>query len=163
MRDLHAHRGPKILLGVSYALWDLADRKPGPLPGTIVMETGGMKGRPARNAPRGIPQDALCGVFGAEHPFGVRNGRADVAGLFSRRRAVPDAALDARSDPRLNDPFAWAGSGRSGGINVIDLANVYSCSFLQTQDFGKAYDDGTFRIEGRITGSEIRGCNLLVQ
>jgi len=46
---------------------------------------------------------------------------------------------------------------------VIDLANVYSCSFLQTQDFGKAYDDGTFRIEGRITGSEIRGCNLLVQ
>lgn len=69
LRDLHAHRGPKILLGVSYALWDLADRKPGPLPGTIVMETGGMKGRPARNAPRGVPQDALCGVFGAEHPI----------------------------------------------------------------------------------------------
>ena len=63
----------------------------------------------------------------------------------------------------LNDPFARTGSGRSGGINVIDLANVYSCSCLQTQDFGTAYDDGTFRIEGRITGSEIRGCNLLVQ
>lgn len=62
LRDLHAHRGPKILLGVSYALWDLADRKPGPLPGTIVMETGGMKGR-RREMPREEFHRMLCAAF----------------------------------------------------------------------------------------------------
>ena len=51
----------------------------------------------------------------------------------------------------------------SGGVNLIDLANLYSCSFVQTQDLGTLYTDGSFRIQGRISGSEIRGCNLLVQ
>ncbi len=163
LRDLHAHRGPKILLGVSYALWDLADRKPGPLPGTIVMETGGMKGR-RREMPREEFHRMLCAAFSVPSI----HSEYGMAELMSQAYSQGDGLF--RTPPwmrvltrDLNDPFAWAGSGRSGGINVIDLANVYSCSFLQTQDFGKAYDDGTFRIEGRITGSEIRGCNLLVQ
>ena len=138
LRDLHAHRGPKILLGVSYALWDLADRKPGPLPGTIVMETGGMKGR-RREMPREEFHRMLCAAFSVPSI----HSEYGMAELMSQAYSQGDGLF--RTPPwmrvltrDLNDPFAWAGSGRSGGINVIDLANVYSCSFLQTQDFGKA-------------------------
>ena len=63
----------------------------------------------------------------------------------------------------VNDPFKTLENGRRGAINIIDLANIYSCSFIATQDMGIAYDDGTFRIEGRVTDADIRGCNLLVQ
>ena len=60
------------------------------------------------------------------------------------------------------DPFSYVENGKSGGINVIDLANVYSCSFIQTQDMGKRTPDG-FKIEGRIDLADIRGCNLMVE
>ena len=63
----------------------------------------------------------------------------------------------------LHDPFGRLPVGSTGGVNLIDLANLYSCSFVQTQDLGTLYTDGSFRIQGRISGSEIRGCNLLVQ
>ena len=122
-----------------------------------------MKGR-RREMPREEFHRMLCAAFSVPSI----HSEYGMAALMSQAYSQGDGLF--RTPPwmrvltrDLNDPFAWAGSGRSGGINVIDLANVYSCSFLQTQDFGKAYDDGTFRIEGRITGSEIRGCNLLVQ
>lgn len=163
LADMAADPKPKILLGVSYALWDLAERYAPKLRDTIVMETGGMKGR-RREMPREEFHRMLCAVFSVPSI----HSEYGMAELMSQAYSQGDGLF--RTPPwmrvltrDLNDPFAWAGSGRSGGINVIDLANVYSCSFLQTQDFGKAYDDGTFRIEGRITGSEIRGCNLLVQ
>ena len=63
----------------------------------------------------------------------------------------------------LNDPFSRVSAERSGGVNIIDLANVWSCAFIQTDDLGSVGQDGSFRMLGRITGSEIRGCNLLVQ
>ena len=63
----------------------------------------------------------------------------------------------------LNDPFSWMPAERTGGVNIIDLANVWSCAFIQTDDLGSVGRDGSFRMLGRITGSEIRGCNLLVQ
>ena len=163
LADMAADPKPKILLGVSYALWDLAERYASKLCDTIVMETGGMKGR-RREMPREEFHRMLCAAFSVPSI----HSEYGMAELMSQAYSQGDGLF--RTPPwmrvltrDLNDPFAWAGSGRSGGINVIDLANVYSCSFLQTQDFGKAYDDGTFRIEGRITGSEIRGCNLLVQ
>lgn len=163
LADMAADPKPKILLGVSYALWDLAERYAPKLRDTIVMETGGMKGR-RREMPREEFHRMLCAAFSVPSI----HSEYGMAELMSQAYSQGDGLF--RTPPwmrvltrDLNDPFAWAGSGRSGGINVIDLANVYSCSFLQTQDFGKAYDDGTFRIEGRITGSEIRGCNLLVQ
>ena len=163
LADMAADPKPKILLGVSYALWDLAERHAPKLRDTVVMETGGMKGR-RREMPREEFHRMLCAAFSVPSI----HSEYGMAELMSQAYSQGDGLF--RTPPwmrvltrDLNDPFAWAGSGRSGGINVIDLANVYSCSFLQTQDFGKAYDDGTFRIEGRITGSEIRGCNLLVQ
>ena len=162
LADMAADPKPKILLGVSYALWDLAERYAPKLRDTIVMETGGMKGR-RREMPREEFHRMLCAAFSVPSS----HSEYGMAELMSQAYSQGDGRF--RTPPwmrvltrDLNDPFAWAGSGRSGGINVIDLANVYSCSFLQTQDFGKAYDDGTFRIEGRITGSEIRGCYLLV-
>jgi hypothetical protein len=63
----------------------------------------------------------------------------------------------------VNDPFARTGTARRGAIDIIDLANLYSCAFLATQDVGICYADGSFRIEGRLSHSDVRGCNLLVQ
>ena len=63
----------------------------------------------------------------------------------------------------LNDPFSYRKPNQTGGINVIDLANINSCSFIATQDLGKKYDDESFEILGRFDQSDIRGCNLLIQ
>lgn len=163
LRDMEAHQGKKILLGVSYALWDLAEEQRGALRDVIVMETGGMKGR-REELPREEFHRLLCDAFGVQSihsEYGMAElmsqAYSDGKGIF---RTPPWMRICVRD---LNDPFRLLPNGATGGINLIDLANLYSCSFLQTQDLGKVYDDGSFRILGRISGSEIRGCNLLVQ
>lgn len=163
LRDMEAHQGKKILLGVSYALWDLAEEQRGTLHDVIVMETGGMKGR-REELPREEFHRLLCDAFGVQSihsEYGMAElmsqAYSDGYGIF---RTPPWMRICVRD---LNDPFRLLPSGATGGVNLIDLANLYSCSFLQTQDLGKVYDDGSFRILGRISGSEIRGCNLLVQ
>lgn len=163
LRDMEAHQGKKILLGVSYALWDLAEEQRGALRDVIVMETGGMKGR-REELPREEFHRLLCDAFGVQSihsEYGMAElmsqAYSDGKGIF---RTPPWMRICVRD---LNDPFRLLPNGATGGVNLIDLANLYSCSFLQTQDLGKVYDDGSFRILGRISGSEIRGCNLLVQ
>ena len=163
LRDMEAHQGKKILLGVSYALWDLAEEQRGVLHDVIVMETGGMKGR-REELPREEFHRLLCDAFGVQSihsEYGMAElmsqAYSDGNGIF---RTPPWMRICVRD---LNDPFRLLPNGATGGVNLIDLANLYSCSFLQTQDLGKVYDDGSFRILGRISGSEIRGCNLLVQ
>lgn len=163
LRDMEAHQGKKILLGVSYALWDLAEEQRGALHDVIVMETGGMKGR-REELPREEFHRLLCDAFGVQSihsEYGMAElmsqAYSDGNGIF---RTPPWMRICVRD---LNDPFRLLPSGATGGVNLIDLANLYSCSFLQTQDLGKLYEDGSFRILGRISGSEIRGCNLLVQ
>lgn len=163
LRDMEAHQGKKILLGVSYALWDLAEEQRGALHDVIVMETGGMKGR-REELPREEFHRLLCDAFGVQSihsEYGMAElmsqAYSDGKGIF---RTPPWMRICVRD---LNDPFRLLPSGATGGVNLIDLANLYSCSFLQTQDLGKLYEDGSFRILGRISGSEIRGCNLLVQ
>lgn len=163
LRDMEAHQGKKILLGVSYALWDLAEEQCGALRDVIVMETGGMKGR-REELPREEFHRLLCDAFGVQSihsEYGMAElmsqAYSDGNGIF---RTPPWMRICVRD---LNDPFRLLPNGATGGVNLIDLANLYSCSFLQTQDLGKVYDDGSFRILGRISGSEIRGCNLLVQ
>ena len=163
LRDMEAHQGKKILLGVSYALWDLAEEQRGALRDVIVMETGGMKGR-REELPREEFHRLLCDAFGVQSihsEYGMAElmsqAYSDGNGIF---RTPPWMRICVRD---LNDPFRLLPNGATGGVNLIDLANRYSCSFLQTQDLGKVYDDGSFRILGRISGSEIRGCNLLVQ
>ena len=163
LRDLAACRGTKVLLGVSYALWDLAEGHPAALGDTIVMETGGMKGH-RKELPREEFHALLCRAFGVKS-IHSEYGMAELMsqaysvgeGLF---RTPPWMRIEVRD---LNDPFRLLRDGATGGVNITDLANVYSCAFLQTDDLGVRLADRSFRIEGRISGAEVRGCNLLVQ
>lgn len=161
--DLQKCNKPQIVLGVSYALWNMAEKYPHQMKNTIIMETGGMKGQRAE-LPKPEFHALLCDVFGVES-IHSEYGMAELLsqaysagqGIF---RCPPWMKVTARD---INDPFTALPADATGGINIIDLANLYSCSFIQTQDMGKVHEDGSFEILGRITGSEIRGCNLLVQ
>ena len=162
MEELEADPRPKILLGVSYALLDLAEGYARPLANTIVMETGGMKGR-RKELPKAELHRVLCEAFGVEKihsEYGMAEltsqGYSSGDGVF---RLPPWMRVSVRD---VNDPFALVGEGVRGGVNVVDLANRYSCAFIQTQDMGRLWPDGSFTLEGRITGADIRGCNLLV-
>lgn len=162
LADMAADPKPKILLGVSYALWELAERHAPQLRDTVVMETGGMKGR-REELPKAAFHRILCEAFGVERihsEYGMAEllsqAYSDGDGLF---RTPPWMRVLVRD---INDPFALVGEGARGGINIIDLANRHSCAFIQTEDVGIRFGDGSFRIEGRIDRSDIRGCNLLI-
>lgn len=160
--DMEADQKPKILLGVSYALWDLAEQYAPKLRDTIVMETGGMKGR-RQELTKSELHAILCRGFGIEH-IDSEYGMAELMsqayssgnGIFRTPEWMRVMVRD------INDPFDHSPAGSRGGIDIIDLANISSCAFIQTQDMGRLYEDGSFQIEGRIAGSDIRGCNLLV-
>lgn len=154
--------GEKILLiGVSFALLDLAERG-ADLSGVVVMETGGMKGRrkemirPELHAvlQAGLQVAQVHSEYGMTELLSQAYARE--GGLFETPPWMQVRTRD------LNDPFGWVNFGRSGGVNVIDLANVHSCSFIETQDIGICHANGTFEIMGRFDNSEIRGCNLLL-
>lgn len=161
--DMAADPRPKILIGVTYALLDLAEQYAPKLENTIVMETGGMKGHRAEMSKTELHR-VLCAAFGVDKihsEYGMAElmsqGYSVGEGLFA---APPWMKVMTRD---VNNPFRVLNEGQRGAINIIDLANIYSCSFIATQDMGIAYADGTFRIEGRVTDADIRGCNLLVQ
>lgn len=154
---------PKILLGVSYALWDLAESHAPRLEHTVVMETGGMKGQ-REELPKEAFHRILCDAFGVE----TIHSEYGMAELLSQAYSSGGGIFEAPAWMRvrirdINDPFALLPDGMRGGVNIIDLANRYSCAFIQTQDTGRRLNDGRFIIEGRIGHSDIRGCNLLVQ
>ena len=163
LRDMSNDPNPKILLGVTYALLDLAENYAPRLEDTVVMETGGMKGR-RKELPKSELHKILCAAFGVDK-IHSEYGMAELMsqaysfgnGLFRTPNWMKVLVRD------VNNPFARLESGRRGGLDIIDLANLSSCAFIATQDMGVRYDDGSFRIEGRISHSDIRGCNLLVQ
>ncbi len=151
-----------ILLGVSFALIDLATQYSLSLKNTIVMETGGMKGRRKemiRSELHTILQSGL-GVPAIHSEYGMTELLSQAyskgKGLF---KTPPWMRVLVRD---TEDPFTLQPPEKSGGINVIDLANVYSCSFIATQDLGKLHREATFEILGRFDHSDIRGCNLMV-
>lgn len=162
MDDMRADNGPKILLGVTYALLDLAERGEKLPDGTVVMETGGMKGR-REEMPKEEMHRLLAAAFGVERihsEYGMAElmsqAYSDGRGIF---RTPPWMRITLRD---LNDPFRTFDEGR-GGICITDLANISSCAFIQTQDIGTVLPDGCFTVDGRAERSDIRGCNLLVQ
>ena len=163
LNDMSHDPNPKILLGVTYALLDLAENYAPKLENTVVMETGGMKGR-RKELPKSELHKVLCSAFGVER-IHSEYGMAELMsqayssgeGLFRTPRWMNVLVRD------VNNPFRRLPSGRRGGLDIIDLANRSSCAFIATEDMGVRYDDGSFRIEGRISQSDIRGCNLLVQ
>ncbi len=163
LSDIALDPKPKILLGVSYALWDLAERYAPHLPDTIIMETGGMKGH-REELPKAEFHKILCEGFGVSK-IHSEYGMAELTSqAYSRGDNIFDTPAWMKISVRdLNDPFARVEVGQRGAINIIDLASRNSCSFIQTQDVGRLFDDGRFTVEGRVEASDIRGCNLLVQ
>ncbi len=153
----------KILLGVSYALWDLAERYAPKLHDTIVMETGGMKGR-RRELPKAEFHAILTGAFGVE-TIHSEYGMAELTSqAYSSGGGIFRAPEWMRVTVRdVNDPLATLPAGSRGAIDITDLGNLYSCAFISTQDVGRTFADGSFTVEGRLSGADVRGCNLLVQ
>lgn len=167
LRDMAADPKPKILLGVSYALWELAEQRPTRLRDTVVMETGGMKGHREELAKAAFHR-ILCEAFGVaaiHSEYGMAELTSQAYSQGGNRFRTPAWMRVAVRD--VNDPFEVTGTGSApgvrGGLNIVDLANCWSCAFIQTEDVGRLYADGSFEVEGRIDRAEIRGCNLLVQ
>jgi len=156
-------KGQKVLLiGVSFALLDLIETAQFNLKNTIIMETGGMKGRRkelVREELHQILQDGF-GVYEIHSEYGMTEllsqGYSNGNGIFD---TPPWMKILTRE---TEDALTIQQVGKTGGINVIDLANYNSCSFIATQDLGKVHENGTFEIIGRFDDSDIRGCNLMV-
>jgi phenylacetate-coenzyme A ligase PaaK-like adenylate-forming protein len=152
-----------LLVGVSFALLDLAEQHPMEFWNNIkLMETGGMKGR-RKELVRSELHEQLQSAFGLQtihSEYGMTEllsqAYSDGEGLFE---CPPWMKILVR-DP--NDPLSILSPGHSGGINIIDLANIHSCSFIATGDLGKVNEDDSFEVLGRYDQSDIRGCNLLV-
>ncbi|MFR9504390.1 MAG: acyltransferase [Rikenellaceae bacterium] len=163
LSDMAADPHPKILLGVSYALWDLAENHSPKLHNTIVMETGGMKGH-REELPKEAFHKILCNAFGVDRihsEYGMAELSSQAYSSGGNRFTTPAWMRVVLRE--VNDPFSYLTSPARGAINIIDLASQHSCAFIETQDMGQLLLDGTFSIEGRVEHSEIRGCNLLVQ
>ncbi len=163
LKRLMAKGQQVLLLGVSFALLEFAERFPMALQNTIIMETGGMKGR-RREMVRAELHQILCSAFQQE----VIHSEYGMTELFSQAYSRGDGLFAAPPWMRLlirdsNDPLDVIGEGRTGGINIIDLANLYSCSFIATQDLGKLHPGGFFEVLGRFDHSDVRGCNLMVE
>lgn len=157
------HSNQKVLLiGVSFALLDLVEKYNFDLKNTVVMETGGMKGK-RREMIREELHSLLKQGFGIHHI----HSEYGMTELLSQAYSKGDGIFECPPWMRMlirdpEDPFTLLPPGKTGGINVIDLANINSCSFIATQDLGKDLGDGQTEILGRFDHSDIRGCNLLV-
>lgn len=154
--------GTKVLLiGVSYALLDFVEKHTLTLKNTIVMETGGMKGR-RREMVREELHDKLKKGFGTPNIHSEYGMTELLSQAYSKGKGLFFAPPWMRILIRdTEDPFTYQKQGSSGGVNIIDLANIYSCSFIATQDLGKMQIDGSFEILGRFDHADIRGCNLM--
>ncbi len=152
-----------LLIGVTYALLDFAEQCPFPMENCIIMETGGMKGK-RREMLREEVHLQLTQAFQVKQihsEYGMTEllsqAYSNGNGIF---RTPPWMKILIRE---TNDPFSYYNYNRSGGINIIDLANVNSCAFIATQDLGKTHPDERFEVLGRFDNADVRGCNLLVQ
>ena len=150
-----------ILFGVTYALLDLIDIENLELKNTIVFETGGMKGR-RKEIVREELHKILCEGFGIKS-IASEYGMCE---LFSQAYSKGEGRFYCPNQMKVlirdtYDPLSFIDKNKTGGINIIDLANIYSCSFIETEDLGKSYQDNSFELLGRIDNTTTRGCNLL--
>jgi phenylacetate-coenzyme A ligase PaaK-like adenylate-forming protein len=151
-----------ILIGVTYALLDLIEKQSFQLENTIIMETGGMKGKRKEMIREELHQQ-LCNGFGVKSI----HSEYGMTELLSQAYSLGDGIFECPSWMQISirdteDALSYVREGKTGGINVIDLANINSCSFIATQDLGKKYSNGSFEVLGRFDHSDIRGCNLMV-
>ena len=151
-----------LLIGVTFALLDLIEKQNFKLENTIIMETGGMKGRRKEMIREELHEILTKG-------FGVKSIHSEygMTELLSQAYSLGNGIFECPSWMQIHirdteDALTYISNGKTGGINVIDLANINSCSFIATQDLGKKYDNGSFEVLGRFDNSDIRGCNLMV-
>lgn len=151
-----------LLIGVTFALLDLIETEKFNLKNTIIMETGGMKGR-RKEMIREELHEKLCAGFGVESihsEYGMTELLSQAYSLGNGVFECPAWMQILIRDPE--DALTYLPNGKTGGVNVIDLANINSCSFIATQDLGKINNSHSFEILGRFDNSDIRGCNLMV-
>ena len=151
-----------ILIGVTYALLDLIEKQNFQLKNTIIMETGGMKGR-RKEMIREELHDLLCKGFGVD----AIHSEYGMTELLSQAYSLGHGVFECPNWMQIlirdtEDALSYIENGKTGGINVIDLANINSCSFIATQDLGKKKPNNSFEVLGRFDNSDIRGCNLMV-
>jgi phenylacetate-coenzyme A ligase PaaK-like adenylate-forming protein len=152
-----------ILIGVTYALLDFLEQYQLDFPELIVMETGGMKGK-RKEMVREELHEILKSGFGVN----AIHSEYGMTELLSQAYSSGNGIFDCPNWMRIvlrdtNDPLTLLNADQTGGINVIDLANINSCSFIATQDLGRLLPGGSFEVLGRFDNADIRGCNLLVQ
>lgn len=159
---LQSLQQPVLLIGVTFALLDFAERFQLKLPNVIVMETGGMKGRReewTREELHAYLKERL-GVTTIHAEYGMTELLSQAyskgGGIF---RCPPWMKVLVRDE---NDPFQLSSANASGVINVIDMANIHSCAFIATDDIGRLHADGSFEVLGRMDHSALRGCSLMV-
>jgi len=162
LKKQQQNKKPTLLIGVTFALLDFVEQYEMDFPELIVMETGGMKGK-RKEMIREELHEQLCKGFGVaviHSEYGMTEllsqGYSKGSGIFN---CPPCMRIITRD---TNDPLTLIKDDKAGGINIIDLANINSCSFLATQDLGKVYADGSFEVLGRFDNADIRGCNLLI-
>jgi len=160
--DLKRQNSRIMLFGVSFALLDFAEQFKIDLSDSIIIETGGMKGRKEEMVREEL-HHILCESFNVEmihSEYGMTElmsqAYSEGQGLFISPPWMKVMIRD------VNDPFELIGDNKTGGINVIDLANIHSCSFIATEDLGRTKVNGSFEVLGRFDSSDIRGCSLLV-
>ena len=151
-----------LLIGVTYALLDLIEMQNFQLKNTIIMETGGMKGK-RKEMIREELHSLLCNGFGVSKI----HSEYGMTELLSQAYSLGDGVFECPPWMQIlirdtEDALTYVAEGKTGGINVIDLANINSCSFIATQDLGKKQPNHSFEVLGRFDNSDIRGCNLMV-
>ena len=161
LQQLEMNQQKTLLIGVTFALLDFATSHPMHLKYTTIMETGGMKGR-RKELTRFEVHNFLQQQLGLEHIHSEYGMTELLSQAYSKGEGIfvcpPWMKVLVRDE---EDPLKISTSGR-GVLNVIDLANIYSCSFIATEDVGRVYEDGSFEVYGRLDNSDIRGCSLLV-
>lgn len=162
LTELDAQGTKTLLIGVSFALLDLVEKHQFQLKNTVIMETGGMKGR-RKEMVREELHDILQKGFGTTQI----HSEYGMTELLSQAYSTGDGIF--KTPPWMKvltrdteDPMTLQKVGKTGGINIIDLANINSCAFIATQDLGKVHQNGSFEVLGRFDHSDIRGCNLMV-
>ncbi len=162
LQNMNKNKQKTILFGVSFALLDLAEKHQIDLSNIIIMETGGMKGRREE-----ITREELHNIYKQSFNVDTIHSEYGMTELLSQAYSKGNGLF--KSPPWMkvlvrdaNDPFNLLPNNKTGGINVIDLANIHSCSFIATQDLGKKNSESLFEVLGRFDNSDIRGCNLLI-
>ena len=156
-------KGEKVLLiGVTFALLDLIESQTFTLKNTVIMETGGMKGRRKE-----MIREELHEILAAGFGVSKIHSEYGMTELLSQGYSNGDGIFDCPPWMKIltrdtEDALTLVGANKTGGLNVVDLANYNSCSFIATQDLGKVNSNGRFEVLGRFDHSDIRGCNLMV-